>query len=85
MRKSTATTKAANAVIKATGKGWMKWNDRLKDGRRSLKVLGWTRKEYEMAKQMLDSAGHKTELVDIDSYNWRSGAHTVSRLRVKEI
>ena len=85
MKKMTATTAAANAVIAVTGNGWLKYNDKLKDGTRSLKVRGWTQKEYEMAQYILDMAGHETELVEFLSYSWRSyGSYTQMRLHVKE-
>jgi len=85
MRKVTATTEAANAVISATGMGWMKFNDKLKDGRRSLKVFGWTRKEYMVAQHILKCAGHDAELVDFTAYSWRGNKnYTQTRLHVKE-
>ena len=85
MRKVTATTAAANAVIKATGNGWMKFNDKLKDGTRSLKVLGWTENEYEMARKILHMAGHDVWLVEHNGYSVRGGRnYTQTRLHVKE-
>lgn len=85
MKKMTATTAAANAVIEVTGKGWLKFNDKLKDGKRSLKVLGWTQKEYEMAQYILDMAGHETELVEFAGNSYRFNVcYKQMRLHVKE-
>ena len=85
MRKITATTNVANFVIAVTGKGWMKFNDKLKDGTRSSKVLGWSETEYEMARKMLHTAGHDVWLVEYDGYSVRGGRnYTQTRLHVKE-
>lgn len=85
MRKVTATTAAANAVIKVTGKGWMKFNDKLKDGTRSLKVLGWGEKEYEMAREILHMAGHDVWLVEFAANSYRFNVcYKQMRLHVKE-
>ena len=35
----------------------MIFNDRLKDGRRSLKVWGWSLSDFEYAKQLLEQKG----------------------------
>lgn len=85
MRKVTQTTKVANAVIELTGRGWMKFNDKLKDGRRSLKVFGWTDEDYENAAKLLRVMGCEVVVVDFDSYSFRAGRNYVqTRLHVKE-
>ena len=86
MRKVTATTAAANVVIKETGYGWLKFNDKLKDGTRSLKVLGWTLREYQMAAHILHRAGYDTKIVNHNGYSVRGGRnYTQIRLHVKEV
>lgn len=85
MRKVTATTHAANAVKAVTGNGWMKFNDKLKDGRRSLKVLGWTIEDYKMAQAILNMAGHEAEIVEFELWSNRGWQwYTQTRLHVKE-
>ena len=71
MRKVTQTTKVATAVCKLTGRGWMKFNDKMKDGRRSLKVWGWTDEDYKNAERILTAMGCKVETVTVNSYNFR--------------
>lgn len=85
MRKVTQTTKVANAVIALTGRGWMKFNDRLKDGRRSLKVFGWTDDDYEQAARLLRVMGCDVDVVGFSAFSWRGGrTYTQTRLHVKE-
>ena len=85
MRKVTTTTKVANAVIELTGHGWMKFNDKLKDGRRSLKVFGWTDEDYANAAKLLTVMGCEVKLVHFAGYSFRGGRHyTQTRLHVKE-
>jgi len=47
---------------KTVGPG-MVFNDRLKDGRRSVKVWSWKKADYEKALAVLAAAGMKGELV----------------------
>ena len=85
MRKVTQTTQIANAVIKLTGHGWMKFNDRLKDGRRSLKVIGWNYEHYKSAAKLLRVMGCEVELVQFIAHSYRVGhSYTQTRLHVKE-
>lgn len=85
MRKVTQTTKVANAVIELTGRGWMKFNDKLKDGQRSLKVLGWTDEDYVQAAKLLRVMGCEAEVVVFGAFNWRAGrGYAQTRLHVKE-
>ena len=85
MRKVTQTTKVANAVIALTGRGWMKFNDKLKDGTRSLKVFGWTEEDYADAAVLLRVMGCEVELVQFAGYSFRGGRnYTQTRLHVKE-
>ena len=59
----TETTRTARSIIKQMGTGRTIFNDRLKDGRRSLKVWGWNLPTYEICKQELERSGHEVELV----------------------
>ena len=85
MREVSTTTKVANAVCELTGRGWMKFNDRLKDGRRSLKVFGWTYQDYQQAAKLLRVMGCEVEVKDFEQYSSRGGQwFTQVRLHVKE-
>lgn len=55
----TKTMEVAKEVQKRTGKGETIWNDRLVDGRRSLKVWGWGKEEYALAEELLKQRGCK--------------------------
>ena len=85
MRKVTMTTTCANVVCEMKGRGWMKFNDKLKDGRRSLKVLGWTDEDYADAAKLLTLMGCDVETVAFAGYSFRGGRnYTQTRLHVKE-
>ena len=53
----TQTTRVARSIIHKTGRGSVIFNDRLADGKRSLKVWGWDMGEYLKAKRMLEKQG----------------------------
>jgi len=85
MRTVTQTTKVANAVIALTGRGWMKFNDKLKDGTRSLKVLGWDVEDYKKAARLLTVMGCEVKIVQFSAQSYRAGrSYTQTRLHVKE-
>ena len=85
MQNITKTTRVATAVSKLTGRGWIKFNDKLKDGTRSLKVIGWTDKDYTEAAKLLRLMGCKVDIVGFDAYNFRAGrSYKQTRLHVKE-
>ena len=85
MRNITKTTKVANAVMELTGHGWMKFNDKLKDGTRSLKVLGWSNDDYKQAAKLLRVMGCEVKVVEFDGYSFRGGrSYMQTRLHVKE-
>lgn len=85
MRKVTQTTKVANAVIALTGRGWMKFNDKLRDGRRSLKVLGWDYDDYDNAARLLRVMGCEVEIKTFEAFSNRGWQwYTQTRLLVKE-
>jgi hypothetical protein len=81
----TKTGAIARAVIAMTGRGHMVFNDRLKDGRRSLKVWGWTNKDYETARELLTRAGCQVWVGDFEAYSARTGGrYTQRRLHIQE-
>jgi hypothetical protein len=81
----TKTRKVAHAVSHSTNRGGMIFNDRLHDDRRSLKVWGWTRQDYILAKGMLESLGCQVEIKEFSSRSFmRRGHYTQFRLHVKE-
>ena len=85
MRNITKTTRIANAVCDITGRGWMKFNDKLKDGTRSLKVFGWTEEDYAGAASLLRVMGCEVKVVQFAGYSYRAGrGYTQTRLHVKE-
>ena len=81
----TKTGSIARAVIHMTGRGFCVFNDKLKDGTRSLKVWGWTDKDYEMARELLTRAGCQVQVVEFEAYSARKGGrYTQRRLHVTE-
>ena len=71
-------------VARALDAGYM-FNDKLKDGRRSLKVWSWKDKQYALAKELLEARGCKVELIVLSRKgNGYRPAHNVTRLHVTE-
>lgn len=79
----TKTAQIARAVTAMTGRGFLMFNDRLVDGRRSLKVWGWTFKDYEMARELLTRAKCQVQVVEFDGYS-RGMVRRQIRLHVQE-
>lgn len=63
----TETRRLARRHIKHTGRGSTIFNDRLVDGRRSLKVWGWALPQYESFQLVLKDAGFSSEIVELNS------------------
>jgi hypothetical protein len=61
----TKTFRAAAQVLNQTGVGSKIFNDRLVDGRRSLKVWGWTYAQYLQAAQILEQQGCRVTFVQV--------------------
>ena len=81
----TTTTKVAKKVIKKSGRGSVIFNDKLVDGRRSLKVWGWGETEYLKAKKKLEKKGCTVKVVKVKTYAYgRSIARMQTRLHVAE-
>lgn len=85
MAATTKTGKIASAMI-AAGRGWGgMFNDKLADGRRSLKVWGWDDSDYRKAKLLLEQEGCKVSMVKTRTVN--CGGRTLrpsTRLHVTE-
>ena len=79
----TKTAQIARAVTAMSGRGFCMFNDRLRDGRRSLKVWGWTAKEYETARDLLTQAGCGVTLVEFEGVSWGMSKRQI-RLHVAE-
>lgn len=83
----TTTTKVAKKVIAKTGRGSTIFNDKLSDGRRSLKVWGWGEAEYLKAKKKLEKKGCTVKVVKVKSYSYGAPAGRIrmqTRLHVAE-
>ena len=74
-------TKTRTVINELLTKGQFVFNDRLRDGRRSLKVWGWDNDTYARAKDMLEAAGCKCVIVKTPRKFYRGG---VTRLHVTE-
>ena len=79
----TKTGTIARAVMTMNNSGLLMFNDRLRDGRRSLKVWGWTARDYETARELLTRAGCQVQVVEFDGYS-RGMAKRQIRLHVTE-
>ena len=56
-----------NQLIRAqAGKSRRVYNDKLADGTRSVKVSGWLKGDYKLAKSTLQAAGYKVKLVEFE-------------------
>jgi hypothetical protein len=82
---STKTRLVARTVCDVTGKGHVIFNDKMADGRRSLKVWGWGEDEYYRAKAQLEVMGCTVKLVVKERFDARWGGNlVVRRLHVTE-
>ena len=80
-----AKTKTIGVVRQLTGPMPIVFNDRLKNGVRSVKVWGWRVADYERAVMALEAAGLKSKIVFFESYSHRGGYYfTQPRLHVIE-
>ncbi len=56
-----------NQLIRAqAGKSRRVYNDKLADGSRSVKVSGWLRGDYKLAKSTLEAEGYEVKLVEFN-------------------
>ena len=82
----TKTNKVAREVINNTGKGTIVFNDKLKNGDRSLKVWHWQKPQYELAKELLEQQGCKVKMIEFTTQgHYRAGQHQQIRLHVTEV
>ena len=80
-----AVTKTMRLVRGLAGKDKTVFNDKLKDGVRSVKVWGWELADYDNAKSILSLSGLTSTVVLFNSYSYRTGQHFVQpRLHVYE-
>lgn len=78
----TKTTEIARALA---GSGATIFNDKLVDGRRSLKVWRWSKADYERCKKALEDEGLRVEMVSRNvGATWCRPAHVQIRLHVWE-
>ena len=77
-----ASTKPRTVIKPLITKGQFVFNDRLRDGRRSLKVWGWDKDTYARAKDMLEAAGCRCVIVKTPKRKFYCGG--VTRLHVTE-
>ncbi len=79
MSKVTAVSKLVRSLA---GKDRTMYNDRLKDGSRSIKVQNWTKNQYAAAQRKLEQAGYKAEVRPNRLYNTYS-TNFVSKHRLR--
>ena len=80
---TTKTTKAMRSV--SAGKNYTYFNDVLQDGRRSLKVWGWSREQYDRCATILCEQGCTAEVVTRNyTSRYNKKPITVTRLWVRE-
>lgn len=64
-----------NQLIRAqAGKSRRVYNDKLADGSRSVKVSGWLRGDYKLAKRTLEAAGYDVKLVEFPAGEYTQAA-----------
>lgn len=83
----TKTAVIVKAVQLMTNRGHTVFNDRLVDGRRSVKVWGWNQDDYQKAASMLREAGCKAEVKQVQRVkrvSWTRKRYQVTRLIVAE-
>ena len=82
---STKTRLVARTVCDLTDRGHVIYNDKMADGRRSLKVWGWGEDEYYRAKSLLEAMNCTVKLVVKERFDARWGGNIiVRRLHVTE-
>ena len=81
----TKTTSLARKHIKHTGRGGHLFNDKLADGRRSLKVWGWGEQDYQAFQQVLQAEGLTSTIVSFAKRTfWSKGTQLQYRIHVTE-
>ena len=82
----TRTTQLARQHMKKVGKGNMLFNDRLVDGRRSLKVWGWGLPQYESFQRLLKTEGLNSEIISKQRCSpWAKPGDLQHRIHVDEV
>jgi hypothetical protein len=67
MSSITTARKVVRALCDLKGTSPTIFNDRLKDGTRSVKVLGWTYEDYMLARDALDDLNIRSTIVSFPS------------------
>lgn len=79
-------SKITQLIRAQAGKSRRVYNDKLADGTRSVKVRGWRKGDYKLAKSTLEAEGYEVKLVefDIPSYVWgyRGGSAKGKQVRL---
>lgn len=82
----TQTTRLARQHMKTTNKGSTIFNDRLVDGRRSLKVWGWSLPQYESFQRVLKQAGLNSVIISGPRLSpWARAGDLQYRIHVDEV
>ena len=76
----TTPTKVVRALA---GKGPWLYNDRRKDGSRSIKVQNWDKRAYDKARKALEQAGFKAEVRKNYQFNLYFSDYNHSRYRLR--
>lgn len=79
----TKTGKVASLLM-SEGRGTVMFNDRLVDGRRSLKVWGWNQVDYLKAKSILEQQGCTVEIIKTRCFQTGNRRYKNTRLHVTE-
>jgi len=79
-------SKITQLIRAQAGKSRRVYNDKLADGTRSVKVRGWRKGDYKLAKSTLEAEGYEVKLVEfnIPSYVWgyRGGSAKGKQVRL---
>lgn len=79
-------SKITQLIRAQAGKSRRVYNDKLADGTRSVKVRGWRKGDYRLAKSTLEAEGYEVKLVEfnIPSYVWgyRGGSAKGKQVRL---
>ena len=79
-------SKITQLIRAQAGKSRRVYNDKLADGTRSVKVRGWRKDDYKLAKSTLEAEGYEVKLVEfnIPSYVWgyRGGSAKGKQVRL---
>ena len=84
MDKATTKTGAIVSAMIAANSNCVMYNDRLRNGVRSVKVIGWTRADYTTAQRQLEQAGCTVKVVKLKKVLPWARTQVAMRLHVTE-